>query len=57
MTKYYCPDHPRQVIHDSNPPGQLPGQDLCIPPTIVKCPLDDKEYYLEKCKSDDTFGP
>jgi hypothetical protein len=55
MSIYFCPDHPKQLLYDDNPPSSLVSTNIRVPPKIVVCPVDSKAHYLEDCLREGGF--
>ena len=65
--KYYCPNHPTQLLFDSGNPRRTLEDDInkmfsrdvrafVMPSSVdtsrvVVCPVDQESYYLAQCKT------
>lgn len=54
MYRYYCPDHPDQVLHDDDPRSDAHQSDVRRPLKLVTCPRDNKTYSLAQCVKEKT---
>ena len=56
MPRYFCPDHPKQVLLDTEKEYRRRAHrpEIWVPPEIVVCPIDDQTYFLRKCPNDGT---
>ena len=52
MYRYYCPDHPDQLLHDDNPRADAHRPELRSPRKLVTCPLDNRTYSLAQCRKE-----
>lgn len=50
--RYYCPDHPKQLLHDDDPRSDGHRQGVRRPRKLVTCPLDNKTYSLAQCRKE-----
>ena len=54
MTKYYCPDHPDQLLaellDDEMEDWKTKNRtEIFSAAQILVCPIDQKSYYLHEC--------